>query len=69
MGKNLSIIDRHILTNLKKYKIIKEVPSSISKITYLDIEEKMSRFCRRINIPIEELDLLFWSIQTGTVFK
>lgn len=69
MGKNLSIIDRPILTNLKKYKIIKEVPSSISKKTYLDIEEKMSRFCRRINIPIEELDLLFWSIQIGTVFK
>jgi len=69
MGKGIAIIDRHILTNLKRHKVIEKIPESISRKTYLDIENKMREFSRRVKIPMEELDLLFWSRQTGVIFK
>ena len=68
-GKNISILDVHILNNLVKYKVIEERPSSITKKKYLFIEDKMKKFSASISIPLDELDLLFWSIQTGYVFK
>lgn len=68
-GKDIAILDVHILRNLKKYKVIREIPSSISKKAYLDIENRMRKFAEKINIPLEELDLLFWSSETGFIFK
>ncbi|MEM3078179.1 MAG: N-glycosylase/DNA lyase [Nitrososphaerales archaeon] len=69
LGKDLAILDRHILKNLKEYGIINEIPKSISKKVYVDIEDKMREFSKRINIPMDGLDLLFWSKETGMVFK
>jgi len=69
LGSNLAILDRHILKNLKKYGVIEEVPKSMTKKTYLDIENKMRDFSNKIGIPMDELDLLFWSEETGMVFK
>jgi len=69
LGKDIAILDVHILRNLKKYKVIKKIPSSVSKKIYLDIENRMRVFSQRINVPLEDLDLLFWSNQTGFVFK
>jgi len=68
-GKDIAILDVHILRNLKRYGIIKEIPLSITKTTYLNIENKMRAFSQRIKVPLEELDLLFWSIETGFIFK
>lgn len=67
--EDVTILDRHILKNLDKYNVIDEVPKNLSKNKYLEIEEKMKKFADKINIPIEELDLLFWSEETGEVFK
>ena len=69
LGKDLAILDTHILKNLKRYKVINKIPSSISRKTYLKIEDRMREFSKKINIPLEELDLLFWSNQTGFIFK
>ncbi|MCL5674859.1 MAG: N-glycosylase/DNA lyase [Candidatus Omnitrophica bacterium] len=69
LGKTLAILDRHILKNLLKYKVIPHIPTTLTKKIYLDIEKKMLAFSKEIKIPIEHLDLLFWSIQTGEVFK
>ncbi len=69
LGREMAILDTHILRNLKKYKVIKKIPASINRKAYFDIENKMRNFSRRINIPLEELDLLFWSGQTGFIFK
>jgi len=69
MGDDLAIIDRHILTNLKKYGAIKNLPKSITPKQYFLLEEKMRQFSKKINIPMAELDLLFWSNQTGHIFK
>jgi N-glycosylase/DNA lyase len=66
---NLAILDRHILKNLHKLGVIEEVPRSLTKKAYLDIEEKFKRFSKKIGITMDELDLLFWSMETGKVFK
>jgi len=68
-GNNLAILDRHILKNLKRYKVIKNIPASLSKRRYLEIENKMKDFFKKVGIAIEELDLLFWSMETGFIFK
>ena len=68
-GKDLAILDVHILKNLKEYKVIQKIPKSLTKKEYLKIENKFRDFCRRIKIPMNELDLLLWSKETGFVFK
>jgi N-glycosylase/DNA lyase len=69
LGNNLAILDRHILSNLREYQIIKKVPKTLSWKRYLEIENKMKSFSDKIKIPLEELDLLFWSKKTGKIFK
>jgi len=68
-GENVAILDRHILKNLVNCGVIKEVPKHLSKKNYLEIEEKMRIFCKRNKIDFAELDLIFWSNETGTVLK
>ena len=63
------ILDVHILRNLKKYGVIDEMPKSLSKKKYLEIETKMKEFAETIGIPVDELDLLLWSEETGFIFK
>lgn len=69
LGEEFAILDRHILRNLKRLEVISEVPVSITKKRYLEIEEKLRRFSREIGIPMADLDLLFWSRETGWIFK
>jgi len=68
LGKNLAILDRHVLKNLKEFGVIGKV-KDLSKKRYLSIESKMRAFAEELNIPIEELDLLLWSRETGMVFR
>ena len=67
--ENVVILDRHILKNLYKHGVIDEIPNPLSKRQYFDIEGKMKNFANGIGIAVEELDLLFWSEETGEVFK
>ena len=69
LGKDFAILDVHILRSLKKYGVIKKIPLSLTKKSYFNIENKIRAFSQRIKVPLEELDLLFWSIQTGFIFK
>jgi len=69
LGKDMAILDRHILKNLKAFEVINDIPRSLSRKKYLEIEEKMRKFSHEIRIPMSHLDLLFWSRQTGEIFK
>ncbi len=69
LGGDIAILDVHVLRSLKERGVINKIPASISKKIYLKIEEKMRVFSRKINIPLEALDLLFWSGETGFIFK
>lgn len=68
-GESLAILDRHILKNLRLLGVINEIPTSMTKGKYLEIEKKMEEFAWRINIPMAHLDLLLWYKETGEIFK
>jgi N-glycosylase/DNA lyase len=69
VGLDLAILDRHILKNLWEYGVIREVPQSLTKRQYLETEKKMRKFSSKVGIEMGALDLLFWSMETGEVFK
>ncbi|MEM5812399.1 MAG: N-glycosylase/DNA lyase [Candidatus Aenigmatarchaeota archaeon] len=69
LGKDIAILDRHILKNLKRQGVIREIPKTLTPKKYKEIEEKMRSFSKKVRIPMDELDLLFWSEETGEVFK
>jgi len=69
LGFDLAILDRHIMKNLMKYGVIDEIPECLSRKCYLSLEEKMKKFSKKMNMPMADLDLLFWSEETGEIFK
>jgi N-glycosylase/DNA lyase len=71
VGRNggLAILDRHILRNLKRYGAIRSLPKTLSRKHYLAIERQFMRLAERSGIPLDELDLLFWSMETGVIRK
>jgi len=68
-GEELAILDRHILRSLKTLNVIDEIPRTLSKGKYLEIEAEMRKFAEKIDIPMGELDLLLWYMGTGEIFK
>ncbi|MBR9679251.1 MAG: hypothetical protein GON13_03215 [Nanoarchaeota archaeon] len=63
-----AILDRHILKNLIVRGVISEIPI-LNKKNYLKIEIKFKVYSKSLGLSVEELDLLFWSKETGFVFK
>lgn len=68
-GDDIAILDRHILKHLVKNNVIPEIPKSLTDKKYLEIEEKMKSFSESIGIPMAHLDLVWWSEETGEIFK
>ncbi|RLG22082.1 DNA lyase [Methanosarcinales archaeon] len=68
-GENLAILDRHILKNLRSLGVIEEIPDSLSRRRYLEIEIGMMEFADRVKIPMSHLDLVMWYNEAGEVFK
>ncbi len=69
LGFDMAILDRHILKNLVNYGAIDSIPKTLTRSKYLEIEQKMRDFSKNTGIPLAELDLLFWSKETGEIFK
>jgi N-glycosylase/DNA lyase len=67
--RNLAILDRHILRNLKRHGVIRTVPQSLTPTRYVAIERAFLKFSATLGIPMDELDLLFWSRETGEILK
>ena len=68
-GEDLAILDRHILRNLIRHGVIQRMPHTLTAKRYLEIESRMERFARDVDIPMAALDLVFWSRETGEIFK
>ena len=66
---DLAILDRHILKNLKKHGVIRSLPKTLTAKRYLSIETKFKQFARDMGISMDELDLVFWSNETGEILK
>lgn len=65
----LAILDRHILRNLVKFGALDELPDISTKPKYLKNEDVFAEFAEMLAIPMDELDLLFWSFGTGEILK
>ncbi len=68
-GDEIAILDRHILRNLVRLRVIDELPKTITPKRYKEIEAKMMRYCKKIDVPMDEFDLLLWYLEAGEIFK
>jgi len=69
LGADIAILDRHIIRNLIELGVLGEYPKNLSEKKYIEIEEKMKKLSKNLNIPMDTLDLVFWAKETGEVFK
>jgi len=67
--KEIAIIDRHILKILHEYGLIDEIPRSLTKRKYLEIEKILKDIAKELNLSPAELDLYLWFSKTGKVLK
>ncbi len=65
----LSILDRHILRNMQYMGIINEIPRTLSRRKYLELEQVFIATAQSLGLSPEALDLLLWYRATGEVFK
>lgn len=68
-GDEIAILDRHILKNIMRLGVIDEIPKTITPKKYLEIEKKIEKYCREVEIPMDHFDLLLWYLEAGEVFK
>lgn len=64
-----AILDKHVLKCLAELKIIDEPKPPNSRTRYLTVEDKLRELTKKVQIDFDELDLVLWSIKTGSVLK
>lgn len=67
--RDMAILDRHILKHMITCGMYDEIPKVASPKRYVEIEREFLDFADNVKIPIDELDLLFWSWETGVFLK
>jgi N-glycosylase/DNA lyase len=67
--RDLAILDRHILKNLQKHNVIRKIPRTLTRKQYHAIEQQFRLFAHAVGISMDELDLFFWSRETGEILK
>ncbi|MFH1393293.1 MAG: N-glycosylase/DNA lyase [Candidatus Micrarchaeota archaeon] len=65
---DVAIIDRHILSVLCQHQLI-EMPKTLTKRRYLEIERTLAGIARKASMSLGELDLYLWYLKTGKVLK
>lgn len=68
-GAGMAILDRHILRNLVALGVLDDLPRSLSRRRYLEIEQTMAQVAEAAGMTVEELDLLLWCKETSDLFK
>lgn len=66
---NLAIVDRHILRVLHDNRYLKDIPKTITKKRYLEIEQILADIATSAKMTQSELDLYLWFMKTGKVLK
>lgn len=67
--EDVAIIDRHILNVLRDYDLIREIPRSLTRRRYLQIEKILERIAEEGGLSLGELDLYLWYTKTGKILK
>lgn len=67
---DLAIIDRHILNNLREFRLLEDDgKKGLTKKRYLDIEKMLDILADELKMEPGELDLYMWYRKTGKVLK
>ena len=64
---NFAILDRHILKFLYKHEIIKEIPKTITRKNYFEIEKIIIDLAKELNMNMAELDVYLFYIDSGRI--
>lgn len=65
---DVAILDKHILRILHNHNIA-EMPKSMNRMRYLQIEQRFFELAKRCGMMPGELDLYLWYMGTGKVLK
>ena len=68
-GEEIAILDRHILKNMIISGILSEKPKTLTPAIYIEIEKKLIDFSKKIKIPADHLDFVWWYKEAGEVYK
>ena len=68
-GEDFAIISGHIVRKMHQLELIEDPELPKNREEYIKYERKLRRFSEDIGIPLEELDLVLWSMETGEIFK
>ncbi len=69
IGKlDYAIVDFHIVDLLVDEDLIKR-PKTLTKKTYIEVEDLLRRLSEKIEMSLGELDLYLWYLETGSVLK
>lgn len=63
------ILDKHVLRCLADLGVVDSPRPPTTRNGYLEKEEELRRFARRVRIDFDELDLVLWSMKTGEILK
>ena len=67
--RGYAILDKHILRSLAELGVVETPDPPATRTRYLDTEERLRRFARRVRVDFDELDLVLWSMKTGEILK
>ncbi len=67
--KGYAILDMHIISSMKEFSIISNIPKTITPRKYLELEQSYLNWAKEIGIDSDELDLLLWGRRTGRILK
>ena len=67
--KGYAILDKHVVRSLAELGVVDSPKPPPGRASYLETEERLRQFARRVRIDFDELDLVLWSIKTGEILK
>jgi len=66
---DVAILDRHILRIMHEYSLIKEIPKTITRKRYLEMEKTLEKLSAKLKTPLGILDFYLWYMRTGEILK
>lgn len=64
---NFAILDRHVLKILKEKEVIDKIPKTLTKKIYLEIEEKLKKITKSLNLNLAELDIYLFYLDAEKI--
>lgn len=66
---DVAILDRHVLRVMNEHSLIQEIPKTITRKRYLEMEATLEKLSDRLKTPLGILDFYLWYMRTGEILK